>query len=87
MRASFGFHKLSFVDWFGTWLSRRAIKKFITKKKLNVLELGSGFKAKNLLAIQESAKLLYALDYKVSPDLKKNNKFKGKRDFESEDEV
>lgn len=77
MRAPFGFYKISFLDWFGTWLSKRAIKKFIKKRKnLNVLELGCGFKAKNLLAIQENAKLIYALDYKISSDLKKNYKFK-----------
>ena len=51
-RDPFGTRPLSLVDRFGVWLSQRAIGKHLPKDgQLDVLELGCGLHAKNLIGL------------------------------------
>jgi 2-polyprenyl-3-methyl-5-hydroxy-6-metoxy-1,4-benzoquinol methylase len=74
--SSFGASGLTFLDRFGTWLSRRAILKNASpSKKLRVLELGCGFDARNLVAIAERADCMVGVDIKISDSVKTHPKF------------
>lgn len=73
--ASFGTKRLSLVDYFGTWLSRRAIIRQITgRDDLTVLELGCGYSARNLLSIENMATKLVGVDYNLSESVKSHPK-------------
>lgn len=73
---SFGTSSLSLVDHFGIWLSRRAIKKQIASRdKLIVLELGCGYFARNLLAIEDRAVKLVGVDFNLSDAVKNHLNF------------
>jgi len=75
-QASFGTCRLSLVDRFGIWLSRRAITKQIAgRDKLAVLELGCGYSARNLLAIEDKAVKLVGVDFNLSEAVKSCSKF------------
>lgn len=75
-RASYGTERSTLTDRFGTWLSRRAILRNIgSRSGLAVMELGCGFAARNLLAIEDRASRLVAVDYNLSGDLKSRPKF------------
>jgi hypothetical protein len=74
--ASFGTSGLSFVDKFGTWLSRRSIvRELVERRDLSVLELGCGFAARNLFAIEDRASSFVAVDFKLSDKVKQHPKF------------
>lgn len=67
---SFGTTGLSIVDRFGIWLSRRAIlAETEGRRDLDVLEIGCGFQARNLLAISDHAATLTGIDFNLSPQL------------------
>ena len=75
-QSPFGTHRLSMVDRFGTWLSRRAISKQINgRDKLTVLELGCGYSARNLMAIEDRSTKLVGVDFSLSESIKTNSKF------------
>ena len=75
-RNSYGTSDLSLIDSFGTWLSRRAITKQIAgREKLAVLELGCGYSARNLLAIEDMASKLVGVDFNLSEAVKSHPKF------------
>jgi SAM-dependent methyltransferase len=75
-QASFGTDRLSWVDYFGIWLSRRAItKQIVGRDKLAVLELGCGYSARNLLAIEDRASKLVGVDFNLSEAVKRHPKF------------
>jgi len=75
-RASYGTDGSTPVDRLGTWLSRRAILREIGSRcGLAVMELGCGFAARNLVAIEDRASRLVAIDYNLSGDLKSRPKF------------
>ncbi|MFZ4524738.1 MAG: class I SAM-dependent methyltransferase [Chlorobium sp.] len=75
-QASFGTHRLSIVDRFGTWLSCRTIYKQIAKRdNLTVLELGCGYSARNLIAIEKRATKLFGVDFNLSDAVKNHPKF------------
>jgi SAM-dependent methyltransferase len=66
-RDPFGSQRLTPVDKFGVWLSQRAIKKHLPKHDgLDVLELGCGLNANNLIALQPQLRSGYGIDFKVS---------------------
>ncbi len=70
-REPFGSESLSIVDKFGVWLSQRAITKHLPNGvPLDVLELGCGFRAKNLLALRPRIKYGIGVDFKISNDVK-----------------
>jgi 2-polyprenyl-3-methyl-5-hydroxy-6-metoxy-1,4-benzoquinol methylase len=76
IRASFGTNKVTVVDRFGTWLSRRAILSAIgPATNLDVLELGCGYRAMNLLSVEDRAKSIVGVDFNVAPDIKSRPKF------------
>jgi SAM-dependent methyltransferase len=75
-RASYGIQGLTAVDRLGTWLSRRAIHRELgSDHGLAVMELGCGFAARNLVAIEDRASRLVAIDFNLSADLKSRAKF------------
>jgi 2-polyprenyl-3-methyl-5-hydroxy-6-metoxy-1,4-benzoquinol methylase len=74
-QASFGTYRLSMVDHFGIWLSRRVItKQIVGLNKLSVLELGCGYSARNLLAIEDRALKLVGVDFNLSEAVKSHPK-------------
>jgi SAM-dependent methyltransferase len=73
---SFGTSGLSFVDKFGIWLSHRSITRELAgRRDLSVLELGCGFRARNLFAIVDRASFLVAVDFNLSEEVKHHPKF------------
>jgi len=75
-RRAFGTSQVSVVDRFGTWLSRRAILKAIGgRRNLAVLELGCGHRARNLLAIEDRARLLVGVDFNIAAEIKDRRNF------------
>lgn len=75
-RTSFGTFELSLVDRFGTWLSLRAIRNAIRNHfDLDILEIGCGYNAINLLGVQDHAIKLVGCDFNIAPDVKKLKQF------------
>ena len=73
---SYGQHRLTPVDRFGVWLSQRAIRRHLPKRDdLEVLELGCGYRAANLIALQPKLKRGIGVDFQVAPELKTREKF------------
>src|SRR3990167_327939 len=72
-RIPYGQKKFSFVDRFGIFLSLLSIKKYFPKlPDLEVIDLGCGYKATLLLALQNRIKKGIGVDFSISPELKKN---------------
>lgn len=70
-REPFGKKNTTLVDRFGVYLSLRAIKKFLPKKsELEILELGCGYQAKLLQALQPQIKKGTGVDFSIHPELK-----------------
>jgi SAM-dependent methyltransferase len=66
-RDPFGSERLTVVDKFGVWLSQRAIKKHLPRRSdLDVLELGCGLNASNLVSLQPSLRSGYGIDFRIS---------------------
>ena len=73
---SYGQHRLTPVDRFGVWLSQRAIRRHLPKRDdLEVLELGCGYRAANLIALESKLKRGIGVDFQVAPELKTREKF------------
>jgi SAM-dependent methyltransferase len=73
---SYGQKKLTFVDRFGNWLSQRAIKRRLPDRSdLEVLELGCGFRATQLLALRPRLKHGVGVDFQLAPELAALDKF------------
>ena len=73
---SYGQKKLTFVDRFGNWLSQRAIKRRLPDRfDLEVLELGCGFRATQLLALGPRLKHGVGVDFQLAPELAALDKF------------
>jgi len=71
-RDSFGTERLTAVDRFGVWLSQRAISgRLPPGNQLDILELGCGFQAKNLLALRPRIRQAVGVDFKISEQAKK----------------
>ena len=67
---SYGQKKLSFVDRLGAWLSQRAISRELADRRdLEVLELGCGFRATQLLALAPRLKHGTGVDFQLAPEL------------------
>jgi SAM-dependent methyltransferase len=73
---SFGQHRLSVVDRFGVWLSTRAIERHLrNRENLEVLELGCGFRATHLVALEPKLKRGIGVDFQIAPELQRRDKF------------
>jgi len=68
---SYGQEKLTVVDRFGVWLSKRAILRYLkSKKEIKVLEIGCGFHANLLLSLRDHISHAVGIDFQISPDIK-----------------
>jgi SAM-dependent methyltransferase len=73
---SYGQKKLSFVDRAGVWLSQRAIARELPDRSdLEVLELGCGFRATQLVALSPRLKHGTGVDFQLAPELAGLEKF------------
>ena len=73
---SYGQKKLSFVDRIGVWLSQRAISRELPNRSdLEVLELGCGFRATQLVALGPRLKRGVGVDFQLAPELASLEKF------------
>jgi SAM-dependent methyltransferase len=74
---SFGESHLSIVDKFGLFLSKRAILNKLknNKKDLEILEIGCGYWARNLLFLEDRATKLVGIDFRISNSVKAMSKF------------
>ena len=67
---SYGQTRLSFVDRLGVWLSQRAIVRELPDgTDLEVLELGCGFRAAQLVALRPRLKRGVGVDFQLAPEL------------------
>ena len=73
---SYGQERLTFVDRFGVWLSQRAIARELPgESNLEVLDLGCGFRATQLLALEPRLRRGVGIDFRIAPQLAGRNKF------------
>jgi SAM-dependent methyltransferase len=67
---SYGQDELSFVDRLGVWLSQRAIAaELAINDNLEVLELGCGYQALQLVALTPRLKRGVGVDFQLAPEL------------------
>jgi 2-polyprenyl-3-methyl-5-hydroxy-6-metoxy-1,4-benzoquinol methylase len=73
---AYGQKRLTFVDRLGVWLSRRAILRHLPNRPdLEILELGCGFRAAQLIALRSRLKHGVGVDFRVQPELKALSNF------------
>ena len=73
---SYGQHGLTPVDHFGVWLSQRAIRRHLpSRNDLEVLELGCGYRATQLVALESKLKRGVGVDFQIAPELQTLEKF------------
>ena len=73
---SYGQHGVSWVDRFGVWLSSRAIRRRLPPRNdLNVLELGCGYYATQLMALRDRLSHGTGVDFRIAPELSKVDGF------------
>ena len=76
MHESFGQHRLTFVDRAGVWLSQRAIRRHLPRRNdLEVLELGCGYRASQLVALESKLKRGVGVDFQIAPELQARDRF------------
>ena len=73
---SYGQKELTVVDRFGGWHSQRAIRRELPHRAdLEVLDLGCGFRATQLLALAPQLKRGVGVDFQIAPELARLDKF------------
>jgi SAM-dependent methyltransferase len=73
---SYGQHRLTPVDRVGVWLSKRAIHRHLPSgNDLEVLELGCGYRATQLIALERKLKRGIGVDFQIAPELRTIEKF------------
>ncbi len=73
---SYGQHGLTPVDRLGVWLSQRAIYKHLpSRNDLEILELGCGYQATQLIALGQKLKKGIGVDFQIAPELHALDKF------------
>ncbi len=78
MRAneSYGQRALTPADRLGVWLSQRAIRRYLpSRKDLEVLELGCGYHATHLIALERKLKRGIGVDFQIAPELQALERF------------
>jgi len=67
---SYGQGGLTLADRAGVWLSQLAIRRCLhNRKNLEVLELGCGYYASNLIALKPKLKRGIGVDFQIAPEL------------------
>jgi len=67
---SYGQRSLTVADRLGVWLSQRAIRRYLPKRNdLEVLELGCGYRATQLIALKPKLKRGIGVDFHIAPEL------------------
>jgi SAM-dependent methyltransferase len=73
---SYGQHGLSLVDQLGAWLSQRTIRRYLPRRNdLEVLELGCGYHAAQLIALKPKLKRGIGVDFHIAPELQALERF------------
>lgn len=73
---AYGQRGLTLLDRAGVWLSQRAIARHLPKRaNLEVLELGCGFRAAQLVALSPRLKHGVGVDFRLAPELRRLEKF------------
>jgi SAM-dependent methyltransferase len=67
---SYGQRGLTLTDRLGVWLSQRAIRRYLPRRNdLQVLELGCGYRATQLIALKSKLKHGAGVDFRIAPEL------------------
>jgi SAM-dependent methyltransferase len=70
-QTSYGQHKLTWVDRFGVWLSKRAVVKHLPRRtELSVVDLGCGYRASLLQALRPHLREGVGVDVSIDPERK-----------------
>jgi SAM-dependent methyltransferase len=73
---SYGQRGLTLVDRVGVWLSQRAIRRYLpSRNDLEVLELGCGYRATQLIALEPRLKRGIGVDFRIAPELRTLERF------------
>jgi SAM-dependent methyltransferase len=73
---SYGQKELTVVDRMGVWLSHRAINRHLPEgSNLDVLELGCGYHATQLLALRDRLRHGVGIDFQIAPAIKAMDRF------------
>ena len=73
---SYGQGGLSPVDRLGVWLSQRTIRRHLPNRNdLEVLELGCGYRATQLVALRPRLKRGIGVDFRIAPELQTLERF------------
>jgi len=73
---SYGQQGLTLADRLGVWLSQRAIRRRLPKRNdLEVLELGCGYRATQLIALEPKLKRGIGVDFQIAPELQTLERF------------
>jgi SAM-dependent methyltransferase len=73
---SYGQHGLTLADRLGVWLSLRAIRRHLRgRSELELLELGCGYRATQLLALEPKLKRGIGVDFQIAPELQTLERF------------
>jgi len=73
---SYGQRGLTLTDRAGVWLSQRAIRRYLpSRDDLEVLELGCGYRATQLIALKPKLKRGIGVDFQIATELHMLEKF------------
>jgi SAM-dependent methyltransferase len=73
---SYGQLGLTMADRAGVWLSQRAIRRYLPRRNdLEVLELGCGYRATQLIALEPKLKRGIGVDFQIAPELQALERF------------
>lgn len=73
---SYGQRGLTMADRLGVWLSQRTIRRCLPKRNdLEILELGCGYRATQLIALDGRLKRGIGVDFHIAPDLRTLERF------------
>jgi SAM-dependent methyltransferase len=73
---SYGQRGLTLADRAGVWLSQLAIRRYLPNRNdLDVLELGCGYRATQLIALKPKLKRGIGVDFQIAPELHMLEKF------------
>jgi SAM-dependent methyltransferase len=73
---SYGQRGFTVVDRLGILLSQRAIRRHLPpRRELEALELGCGYHARQLLALEPRLKRAIGIDFQIAPDLRNRERF------------